>query len=109
MRWFNDLTIVWKLVVGFAVMVVVSATVGAFGISSIRQLDRAATEMYEHDTVPLVHLSRAVDNFQQLRIKLIRCDRIDHVRPFIELSSLFDKKFEDGTALRIEGHELLPD
>src|SRR5690554_2786847 len=72
MRWFNDLTIVWKLVSGFAVMILVAAVVGVAGVTSIRQLDRSATEMYEHNTVPLVYLSRAVDNFQQLRINLFK-------------------------------------
>ena len=70
MNWFYDLKIGTKLVVGYAVMVLIAAGIGIVGLKNIGELTRVQKETYQSNTVPIGSLGFASAHYQQIRIDL---------------------------------------
>ncbi|AFA48625.1 methyl-accepting chemotaxis protein [Acetobacterium woodii] len=70
MKWFYNMKITAKLLVGFILVAVIIGIVGYIGITKINKLDESDTELYEHLTVPLAELSDISTAFQRMRVNI---------------------------------------
>ena len=62
MKWFYDLKVATKLIIGFTILAVIAGTVGAVGVINIHKVSNLSAEMYETHTAslpPLSEISRA--------------------------------------------------
>ncbi len=68
MKRFKDFSITRKLLTGFlsmALIIVIIAAVGIFGMANISAMD---TKLYEEQTEPLEHLINAIESLYQIRV-----------------------------------------
>ncbi len=56
MKWFYNLKISSKLIIGFVIVAMIAGVVGITGIINIKTIDSEDTELYKLNTVPLVYL-----------------------------------------------------
>lgn len=70
MRWFKDLNIGKKLMVGFMMIVLITGLVGAVGISNIRDMDAMDNELYEVNTLSIGNIARASTAYQRIRVSI---------------------------------------
>lgn len=68
MKWFYNMKIMAKLLIGFILVAVIIGIVGYIGITKINELDKSDTELYEHMTVPLAELGDISTAFQRIRV-----------------------------------------
>ena len=73
MKWFEDPKISAKLLAGFGCVAVIAGVIGYVGVSNIRELGVADTDMYVHMTAPLGELGDMIENFQQIRVSYRDC------------------------------------
>lgn len=78
MKWFRNLKIANKLVLGFLVVTLLTVTVGVVGISNMLQLDKADTELYEENTMGISHSGMASASFQRLRYNYLMLTLADN-------------------------------
>lgn len=71
MKWFANLKVSVKLLGGFLLVAVFAGIIGAIGIIKIRQIDAAATKMYEKMAVPLSEIGDLETAFQRMRCNLV--------------------------------------
>ncbi|AFA48333.1 methyl-accepting chemotaxis protein [Acetobacterium woodii] len=70
MKWFYDMKIKTKLVVGFVLVALIIGLVGYLGISNITKLDISGQDLYEQNTVPLSEISEISVAFQRMRVNM---------------------------------------
>ncbi len=70
MGWFRDLKIGMKLIIGYALMVLIAVGIGVVGLRSISDFARQQKDAYEFNTVPIGILGVAGGHYQQIRIDL---------------------------------------
>ena len=70
MKWFNNLKISVKLILGFLIVAFISGIVGFVGIINIRSINQKDIEMYTLNTVPLNDIADAAIAFQKNRVLL---------------------------------------
>lgn len=70
MKYFINLKIGKKLILGFALVALIAGIIGSFGIIQLRALETSDNEMYEKNALPLAHLADIAMNFQQVRLYL---------------------------------------
>lgn len=68
MSWFHNLKISVKLILGFSLVAVIAGITGLIGLSSIDELEKSDTMMYENMTVPISNMAVIVDYYQRVRI-----------------------------------------
>jgi len=61
MNWFHNLKISVKLILGFSFVAVLAGITGLIGLSSINELERSDTKMYENMTVPISNIAAIVE------------------------------------------------
>ena len=71
---FKNFRIRTKLLLAFSFVALITVAVGYTGITKIRQVDRADTELYESMTVPLAQLAGITEAVQRIRVALRACD-----------------------------------
>ena len=71
MKWFYDLRISMKLILGFILVAILAGSIGGVGIYSIYTINRDYTEMYENNTIPLDYVEKAAVYYQRTRINLL--------------------------------------
>jgi methyl-accepting chemotaxis protein len=67
MRWFFNLKITYKLLIGFMTVAVIAAIIGIGGIINIKKITNAGTQLYEDNLVGLKYAGEAVIEFQEVR------------------------------------------
>ncbi len=67
MKWFYNLKIRAKLLIGFILIALIVGLVGYVGMTNIKALDESDTELYEQMTVPIAQLSDLSTAFQRVR------------------------------------------
>ena len=72
MKWFLNLKISMKLIVGFLVVALIAAIVGVVGIINISSISDGAKSMYKTDALGLQYSGSAAVNFQQLRYNVLK-------------------------------------
>jgi methyl-accepting chemotaxis protein len=70
MKWFYNLTIGTKLLVGFSIVAVIAGLVGGVGMLRMRVMDELADAMYEVNTKPLGSIGAASTLFQRTRVNM---------------------------------------
>lgn len=70
MNWFSNLKLRAKLLMSFAVVIVLAVCVGIIGIYSMRTIDDRSQAMYNNMTVPLAQIAEIAETFQRVRINL---------------------------------------
>lgn len=67
MKWYSNLKIGTKLIIGFIIVAMIAAVIGVVGTINIKTIDDADTELYETMTVPLGELVTIVESYQRMR------------------------------------------
>ncbi len=67
---FKSMKLSSKLSLGFALLTLVGAVIGIFGMIQIKTINDADTKLYKEMTVPLGELVLMVDNYQRMRVSL---------------------------------------
>jgi methyl-accepting chemotaxis protein len=68
MKWFHDLKIRAKLLLGFALVALIAVLVGYVGIRNINTINDRDTELYENMTQPIAWMGEIMTSFQRLRV-----------------------------------------
>ncbi|MGE5328670.1 MAG: methyl-accepting chemotaxis protein, partial [Deltaproteobacteria bacterium] len=70
MKWFCNLKISLKLLIGFISVALIAGVIGVVGIINIRAIDKADTEMYETVTIPMSIVTNIAMSFQRERVHI---------------------------------------
>jgi len=70
MKWFMNMKIAAKLVLGFILVAIIAAIVGVVGIVNMKAIDKADTELYKNYTVPISELGDISTQFQRIRVNV---------------------------------------
>lgn len=68
MKWFQNLKIANKLIVGFLCVAVIAGLVGTVGIFNLSSLSQADVELYENYTVPMGQMGDISEAYQKGRV-----------------------------------------
>ncbi len=82
MRVLRNLTVRFKLILGFAVMIILSLIIGAVGIFGMNQIEKEDTALYVHNTLPLGFLAQLNDNIASQRSDLVAIALFTQLRDF---------------------------
>ena len=69
-RWFMDLKIATKLIIGFLMGAVIGAVIGFIGIVNIKTIDKNDTELYKNMTIPISEAGNLNVAFQRQRVNI---------------------------------------
>jgi methyl-accepting chemotaxis protein len=70
MKWFYNLKIAAKLILGFITVAIIAGIVGIIGIINIQNINALDTQMYENHTATLPDLANVARNYQRQRVDL---------------------------------------
>ncbi len=70
MKWFRNMKISWKLLLGFILVAVVAGVVGIVGIVNLHSIEANDTQLYEDMTVPIAQMAQVAMSFQRVRVNL---------------------------------------
>lgn len=70
MKWFYNLKIAVKLLIGFILVAFIGGIIGIFGVVQINTLNKHSTELYEKNTKPIGDIGKAGILFQRTRFNL---------------------------------------
>jgi methyl-accepting chemotaxis protein len=77
-KWYSNLKISVKLIIGFLLIAFIAAIIGVVGIMNIRKVNDADTQLYEENTVGLSYTGDISTNFQRLRYNALKLTIIDN-------------------------------
>jgi methyl-accepting chemotaxis protein len=72
MKWFADMKISRKLMLGFLAMAAIAALVGAVGVAGLIGIKSADASLYKDNTLGVRYSGQAAVNFQQLRYNVLK-------------------------------------
>ena len=72
MKWYYNLKVSAKLLLGFVLVAIIASVIGVLGISNISAIDKSDTELYENMTVPLAQIGEISTYFQRSRINVLQ-------------------------------------
>ena len=78
MKWYANLKISVKLIIGFLVVAVIAAIVGVVGVISIANIKQSDTELYQRNALGLQYSGSAAVCFQQIRYDADQYERYRH-------------------------------
>lgn len=67
MKWYLNLKVGVKLIIGFIIVAIIAGTIGIVGAVNIKAIDDADKKLYETMTEPLGELTFMVDSYQRMR------------------------------------------
>ncbi|WP_373844881.1 methyl-accepting chemotaxis protein [Clostridium sp.] len=70
MKWFNNLKIGSRLLIGFGMIMAIALVIGLIGINGISKVDKLDTELYEKMTVPLGQLVTITSSYNNIKADL---------------------------------------
>lgn len=70
MKWFYNLKVAVKLLIGFIIVAIITGIVGVFGIINMQNISSASASMYNDNTAPLNELYIITDRYQKVRVNL---------------------------------------
>jgi methyl-accepting chemotaxis protein len=77
MKWFYNMKISRKLILGFFVVAVIAAVVGIIGLLNLNSISKADTRLYEENTLGLDYGGRAAVYYQRIRFNLYKMTVMD--------------------------------
>jgi len=90
MKWYKNLKISAKLILGFIIIALIAGFVGAVGLVNIRNINNADTELFEENTLGVSYASSAGTFLQRLRYNSL------------ELTILETKEERDEVTVKLE-------
>ncbi|MGI6683971.1 MAG: methyl-accepting chemotaxis protein [Bacillota bacterium] len=103
MKWFYNLKITTKLVMGFMIVALIAGAVGGVGILSIRDMNKANTLLYEENTLGIEYMGNASYQYQGMRVNILKTmseitksKYIDELNTQMSNVDSYLKKYEDG-------------
>ncbi len=70
MKWFNNLSVMTKLVSSFIVIALFSGLVGLIGMSNIKSISDADMMLYQRATISIIHVGDAAMLYERMRVNL---------------------------------------
>lgn len=70
MKWYYNLKVSAKLIIGFIIIALIAAIIGAVGIVNINQINKLDTDLYERHTLQTSELIPIAESYQLIRIGL---------------------------------------
>lgn len=70
MKWFYNLKIGKKLMIGFAGMAIIASAIGIYGISNMNKINNNSTALYKNVAVPMSDMAQIESLFQRERVML---------------------------------------
>ncbi|WP_459477303.1 methyl-accepting chemotaxis protein [Clostridium saccharoperbutylacetonicum] len=70
MKWFINLKMSKKLILGFTFIALISGCMGGYGIYSLKQANKLDTELYNNMTVPISEIGELGTIFQTMRVDI---------------------------------------
>ncbi|HAN10276.1 MAG TPA: methyl-accepting chemotaxis protein [Clostridiales bacterium] len=118
MKWFMNLKIGTKLILGFVMVAMIAGIVGIVGIMNIKEINNSGTVLYERNTVPLSNLTEISTSFQRMRVQLrqmilvadenlmqAQSDKINETREVMDANSKVMGAAIDGNPILKAGFE----
>lgn len=68
MKWYYNLKVGVKLIIGFILVAIIAGAIGTVGVINIQKIEKADTKLYEEMTYPLGEMIVFVESFQRLRV-----------------------------------------
>jgi len=73
MKWFYNLKISTKLIVGFLLVAVIAGVVGIVGLMNITRINEADTLMFENNTMGINYSANAARYYQRMKYNIAEC------------------------------------
>lgn len=70
MKWFNNLSVMTKLIASFVVISLFSGLVGLIGMSNIKSISNDDMMLYQRATVSIIHVGDAAMLYERMRVNL---------------------------------------
>ena len=70
MKWFMNLKIATKLIIGFLIVAVITVAMGVFCLLNIMTLNKSDTELYKDMLVPVTQMAKISEAFQRQNVNL---------------------------------------
>jgi methyl-accepting chemotaxis protein len=70
LKWFNNLSVIVKIFLGFIIVALIAGAVGSVGIKNLGTLERNSVRMYEDAVKPLGYIGEISADFQMIRVNL---------------------------------------
>lgn len=67
MKWYKNMAISAKLIIGFLVVAIIAVIVGVVGIINLTNVEKSATQLYEQNALGLEYCGNSSNKFQQVR------------------------------------------
>lgn len=67
MRWYNNMKIGMKLILGFLMVALIAGGIGVVGVINLQKIEELDTKLYEKMTVPLGEMILVAESFQRMR------------------------------------------
>ncbi|WP_010251103.1 methyl-accepting chemotaxis protein [Acetivibrio cellulolyticus] len=95
MKWFYNLKVSAKLLIGFLTVAVIAAVIGIVGVVNIKNIDNADTQLYEQNVRGLEYAGNADVYFQRIRVNsfkmIMYSDSEERTKFMDKISSYFEK------------------
>lgn len=101
MKWFLDLKIAVKLLVGFVLVAIIAGIIGTIGTLNIRKSIVVSDELYQFNVLPIQYLGDAEIHFQQIRVFIrnaLLIQDADAIRKNVDSARETHKKVEEDLA-----------
>jgi methyl-accepting chemotaxis protein len=77
MRWYNNLKIAVKLIMGFLVVAIIAAVVGIVGLKNIYTIDDGSTLLFNKNALGIAYAGDSSSTFQRLRYNALKLTTVE--------------------------------
>ena len=109
MKWFKNLKIAAKLIVGFLIVAVLAVAVGCVGILNILNIKNSDTQLYNEDTLGLQYAGDAAVEFMQIRYNSLKLIYAEDQSTIEETAAALDDNFANMDEMLTKCTETLKD
>jgi methyl-accepting chemotaxis protein len=72
MKWYKNMKISLKLIIGFFIVAIISVIVGIIGLTNIRKISTASESLFSENLLGVSYIGRAATDFQRLRYNALK-------------------------------------
>lgn len=94
MKWFYNLKISAKLILGFIIVALIAGMIGLVGIININNINRLDTDMYERHVVQLSELIPVTQGYQLMRVGLREIVALDDIASKNHSAATIDENYK---------------
>ncbi len=116
MKWYANMKIATKLIIGFLVVAVIAGAVGAIGLVNINQIGQADTKLYQVNTMGIDYSASASIYFQRIRFNSVKAiithgtsAQDDCLQKISDYTAIVDENIEnyEGSDISDQNRELM--